>query len=204
MGVGGAHRRMAPSTPSPTTTATPAKMVLPARSNHRPCSHVPPAPIAVLARHPRRHWGYLDGGRSYTLTVPRRLPAKLFWSITVYDAQTQRIATSRTRPCGPCSSSPASTPPTHRSALPAHRPLGGCRLALDPDHPRSRVVCVLPHLRADLTRLRRQLATPGLPATCPSQTFTPNSSAQFLQINWSVPARHARGFGPVGMFPIPA
>jgi len=29
---------------------------------------------------------YLDGGATYRLTVPRAVPAKLFWSITAYDA----------------------------------------------------------------------------------------------------------------------
>lgn len=32
---------------------------------------------------------YLDGGSSYTLTVPQPVPAKLFWSVTVYDARTR-------------------------------------------------------------------------------------------------------------------
>jgi hypothetical protein len=32
---------------------------------------------------------YLDGGRTYKLSVPLPLPDKLFWSITVYDAQTR-------------------------------------------------------------------------------------------------------------------
>jgi hypothetical protein len=32
---------------------------------------------------------YLDGSRNYTLRVPLPEPAKLFWSITVYDAQTR-------------------------------------------------------------------------------------------------------------------
>ena len=32
---------------------------------------------------------YLDGGAEYTLTVPTPVPAGLFWSITVYDAQTR-------------------------------------------------------------------------------------------------------------------
>lgn len=30
---------------------------------------------------------YLDGGRAYTLTVPQPVPGRLFWSITVYEAQ---------------------------------------------------------------------------------------------------------------------
>ena len=32
---------------------------------------------------------YLDGGRSYTLQVPQPVPATLFWSVTVYDAETR-------------------------------------------------------------------------------------------------------------------
>lgn len=32
---------------------------------------------------------YLDGGVDYTLTIPQPVPAGLFWSLTVYDAQTR-------------------------------------------------------------------------------------------------------------------
>lgn len=32
---------------------------------------------------------WLDGGRSYTLHVPAEVPAKLFWSATVYDVETR-------------------------------------------------------------------------------------------------------------------
>jgi hypothetical protein len=32
---------------------------------------------------------YLDGGRTYRLSVPLPVPAVLFWSITVYDAETR-------------------------------------------------------------------------------------------------------------------
>jgi hypothetical protein len=32
---------------------------------------------------------YLDGGNAYKLTVPLPVPAKLFWSVTVYDAETR-------------------------------------------------------------------------------------------------------------------
>jgi len=32
---------------------------------------------------------YLDGGKSYKLTVPQPVPQNLFWSVTVYDAQTR-------------------------------------------------------------------------------------------------------------------
>ncbi|HKQ76768.1 MAG TPA: DUF1254 domain-containing protein [Blastocatellia bacterium] len=32
---------------------------------------------------------FLDGGKTYKLTVPQPVPAQLFWSVTVYDAQTR-------------------------------------------------------------------------------------------------------------------
>lgn len=32
---------------------------------------------------------YLEGGKTYRLTVPQRVPGKLFWSVTVYDAGTR-------------------------------------------------------------------------------------------------------------------
>ena len=39
---------------------------------------------------------YLDGGAAYSLSVPLRVPAKLFWSVTAYDAQSRsQIATEQ-------------------------------------------------------------------------------------------------------------
>src|SRR6516165_7262499 len=32
---------------------------------------------------------FLDGGKTYRLTIPQPVPDKLFWSVTVYDAQTR-------------------------------------------------------------------------------------------------------------------
>jgi hypothetical protein len=32
---------------------------------------------------------YLDGGKTYKLTVPLPVPGKLFWSVTLYDAETR-------------------------------------------------------------------------------------------------------------------
>ncbi|HEY4286634.1 MAG TPA: DUF1254 domain-containing protein [Puia sp.] len=32
---------------------------------------------------------YVDGGKTYKLTMPQPVPAKLFWSVTVYDAETR-------------------------------------------------------------------------------------------------------------------
>jgi hypothetical protein len=42
--------------------------------------------------------GYLAGGKTYRLTVPQPVPAKLFWSVTVYETQTRsEIATSQNK-----------------------------------------------------------------------------------------------------------
>jgi hypothetical protein len=38
---------------------------------------------------------YLDGGKTYKLTVPLPVPAKLFWSVTVYDAATRSQIVTR-------------------------------------------------------------------------------------------------------------
>ena len=43
---------------------------------------------------------YLDGGRSYQLAVPQPVPAKLFWSVTVYDAGTRSQNPNRSGPGG--------------------------------------------------------------------------------------------------------
>ena len=41
---------------------------------------------------------YLDGSRSYRLSVPQPVPAKLFWSVTVYDARTRsQVQTGQAR-----------------------------------------------------------------------------------------------------------
>ncbi|WP_327303725.1 DUF1254 domain-containing protein [Streptomyces sp. NBC_01298] len=45
------------------------------------------------------HGAYLDGGRSYRLTVPLPVPAGLFWSLTAYDARTRsEVDTGQGRP----------------------------------------------------------------------------------------------------------
>lgn len=36
-----------------------------------------------------RTGAYLDGGKSYRLTIPSPVPGKLFWSVTIYDAATR-------------------------------------------------------------------------------------------------------------------
>jgi hypothetical protein len=41
---------------------------------------------------------WLDGGADYTLRVPPGVPAKLFWSITVYDVATPCLIDNEQRP----------------------------------------------------------------------------------------------------------
>jgi len=36
-----------------------------------------------------RSGSYLDGAGNYRLQVPQPVPGKLFWSVTVYDAETR-------------------------------------------------------------------------------------------------------------------
>ena len=45
----------------------------------------------------RDHTGnYVDGGKTYKLTVPLPVPGKLFWSVTVYDSETRsQVATDQ-------------------------------------------------------------------------------------------------------------
>jgi len=41
---------------------------------------------------------YVDGGQTYKLTVPTPVPGKLFWSVTIYDAETRsQVATDQNK-----------------------------------------------------------------------------------------------------------
>jgi hypothetical protein len=43
-----------------------------------------------------KNGAYLDGGKTYKLTVPQPVPGKLFWSVTVYDTETRsQVATDQ-------------------------------------------------------------------------------------------------------------
>ena len=43
---------------------------------------------------------YLDGGKSYTVTLPGPVPAKAFWSFTAYDGQTRSLLETDQRTAG--------------------------------------------------------------------------------------------------------
>ena len=109
---------------------------------------------------------YLDGARSYTLNVPQPVPAKLFWSLTVYDARTRsEIRTEQNKAALRSMFELADTPteqPVELHFGPDRRPTGadGRWIQTLP----ARLVRLLPDLRTRRPRLRRQLAAPGLPA----------------------------------------
>lgn len=54
-------------------------------------STTPGAGQAYLGSYTDADGNWLGGGNSYTLHVPAEVPAKLFWSATVYDAQTRYL-----------------------------------------------------------------------------------------------------------------
>ena len=80
---------------------------------------------------------YLDGAKSYKLTLPGPVPAGLFWSVTVYDAETRVLIEA----------------PLNRAAVRSHRdnPQGNADGSYDvhfgpeaPDAPESNWVQTIP------------------------------------------------------------
>jgi hypothetical protein len=58
--------------------------------------HVQPLAQSRVARVRDKEGNWLDGGKTYKLTVPLPVPARLFWSVTVYDPETRsQIATAQ-------------------------------------------------------------------------------------------------------------
>ena len=49
---------------------------------------------------------YLDGGKTYTVTLPAPIPAKDFWSFVVYDNQTRSVLETDQKSAGVDSNSP--------------------------------------------------------------------------------------------------
>ena len=152
---------------------------------------------AMFARHPGAgslYWlglrdstgSYLDGSSSYTLTVPQPVPAKLFWSVTVYDARTRsEIATGQNkaalRSMFELADANTGEPVTLLLRPDCTRRPGS--QPVDPDHPRHRMVRLLPHLRTRRTRLRWHLATPGLHPSLTIRTYR-TEVARFTRIWW--------------------
>ena len=111
--------------------------------------------------------GYLNGGRSYRLTVPLPVPAALFWSVTCYDAQTRSEVVADQGQAAlrslfeDLAADGASQVDLHFGPEQARR-----GRPVDPDRARPGLVLLLPHLRPQPGRVRRQLAArrlhPGL------------------------------------------
>jgi hypothetical protein len=53
---------------------------------------------------------YLDGGKTYSVTLPGPVPAKAFWSFTVYDSQTRSFLETDQKLAGLDSLDPNVTP----------------------------------------------------------------------------------------------
>ncbi len=83
--------KTAPSTRPPTRISKPAPSgSIRHRSNRLPCSAAPPRAGSLYWLGTRDASGaFLDGGKTYKLTVPQPVPAKLFWSLTIYDPDTR-------------------------------------------------------------------------------------------------------------------
>ena len=99
---------------------------------------------------------FLDGSSSYVLSVPQPVPNKLFWSITVYDANTRsEILTDQNKAALRSMFELADVPGDVPVELPL-RPHTSTRWRgpLDQDHSGVGMVRLLPHLRTRGTGLR--------------------------------------------------
>jgi hypothetical protein len=119
----------------------------------------PGSSSAYLSAYTDNAGDWLDGGHAYRLHVPADAPAKLFWSVTLYDVSTrslllnpQKIADRSSRmelkKNADGSVDIYTGPPTSR------RPRG----QLDPDRRGPELVRLLPPVRADAELLRQELA----------------------------------------------
>ena len=106
-----------------------------------------------------KNGAYLDGGKTYKLSVPQPVPQKLFWSVTVYDSATtfansngsrqgRAAVTGRVEGCGDDG--------RDRPLLRPQR-AGWQRKAVDQNQPRQGLVCLLPPVWAGRTGLRWKL-----------------------------------------------
>ena len=101
---------------------------------------------------------FLDGAKTYKLTVPLPVPAKLFWSVTVYDPETRsEIQTKQGKAALRSLVELKDGTGANRSISISARRRPTVRGPVDSDHSRQGLVHLLPHLRAGEAGLRRQL-----------------------------------------------
>ena len=98
---------------------------------------------------------YLDGAKTYKLTVPLPVPAKLFWSVTVYDPNTRseiKTTQGQGRPAFAGRAAGCRRREIDGSVL---RPVGAGWSGdpVDPDDAGQGLVHLLPHLRTGATGL---------------------------------------------------
>jgi hypothetical protein len=127
-----------------------------------------------------RSGDWLDGSKTYKLTVPLPVPARLFWSVTVYDNRTRsQIKTDQNkRPCAHCLN-------LHTSRVEQPR-----TSTSGPPHPRAtRTVGSRP--------FRIRAGSPTSASTVPkSRRSTPHGNRGTSNTSTDrTPARHARGLG---------
>ena len=104
---------------------------------------------------------FLDGGKRYRLRIPANIPAKNFWSVVAYDADSRSILRSGQ----PFPSVSTYTGPVaqcrwldrHRLRARSANRCGEPRQELDPDDARERLVHALPLLRPARTLFRPDL-----------------------------------------------
>ena len=105
---------------------------------------------------------FLDGGKTYKLTVPMPVPERLFWSVTSTIAQSQRNSDRPGQSGVAFAVRVEGQAPVIRGLVLRPDGAGRPRGRMDQDHPRQRVVRLLPHLRPRDARLRRHLEAGGL------------------------------------------
>ena len=110
-----------------------------------------------------RTGAYVEGGRTYELTVPLPVPGKLFWLVTVYDNESRsEIITNQGKAA--LRSLFRAQGQDRLISGPLLRSQGATRTRepMDQDDPRQGMVRLLPHLRPRSTRIRRLVEAGGL------------------------------------------
>ena len=171
------------NTPTYADTRRAREVVLP--GDRRLAGDVPPRRAGAgslywLGLRDKRRAPISTAARRYKLTVPLPVPGKLFWSVTVYDAETRRRSrpTRTRRRCARCSSSRTSAATAVELYFGPNAAAGSGR-PVDQDDPRQRLVRLLPHLRAgarppstelEAGRLRGSAVSPQLHRTTADRT----------------------------------
>jgi hypothetical protein len=98
---------------------------------------------------------FLDGGKTYTLTVPLPVPAKLFWSVTVYGPNTRSEIKTPKGKAALRSLVELQDAADAKIDGPLFRPVRARRTShpVDPDDAGQGLVHLPPHLRTRATRL---------------------------------------------------